>query len=153
MLHRPELLATPDPVTGVILPHNAITTDPVRAYIDWAISNGFGVLDINFPSYLTNRDDGPGFQPKLSEAELQNQTKELLCYLWDNYLEVFASKHIVLMGVGDAYLGVKQLLTFRGKFSFPSPNRFLATKSSTPSQTAAPKSPASSPSSPALSAP
>ena len=117
-IYRPDLLVTPDPVTGKIHSHNAITTDPVRPYIDWAILNGFGVLDVNFPTHLTQPNEGPRFQPKLSELELQNQTKDLLCYLWDNYLEGFASKQIVLMGIGDAYLGVKQLLTFRGKPCF-----------------------------------
>ncbi|KAG0648163.1 Cryptic loci regulator [Hyphodiscus hymeniophilus] len=109
----PELLVNPDPVSGKIHSHNAITADPVLPYIDWAVANGFGVIDINFPSYKTNTDDTPGFKDKLTEVELQNQTKDLLCYLWDNYLEGFESQGIVLMGVGDAYLGVKQLLTFR----------------------------------------
>lgn len=41
-------------------------------------------------------------------------TKELLCYIWDNYLEAFDCNSIAIMGVGDAYLGAKQLLTSRG---------------------------------------
>jgi histone deacetylase 6 len=52
--------------------------------------------------------------PKPSETALQEQTKELLCYLWDNYFEINPSSSITLMGVGDAYLGIKQLLTSRG---------------------------------------
>ena len=112
--HRPELLVTPDPFTGQMYAHNAITTDPVRPYIDWAVSNSFGVLDINFPTHVTTPNHGNSFYDKVSEGELQNQSKDLLCYLWDNYLEGFNSSQIVLMGVGDAYLGVKQLLTFRG---------------------------------------
>jgi histone deacetylase 6 len=41
-------------------------------------------------------------------------TKELLCYLWDNYFEINPSSSITLMGVGDAYLGIKELLISRG---------------------------------------
>jgi histone deacetylase 6 len=96
-------------------------TDPVLPYIDWAIGAGFGVLDVNIPSHLTSPRDH-AFSPKLNEAELNQQTKDLLCYLWDNYLEGYDSDCIVLMGVGDAYLGVKQLLTSRGK-SFQSPRK------------------------------
>ena len=41
------------------------------------------------------------------------QTKELLCYLWDNYLEGYSTNKIVLMGVGESYCGIKMLLTSR----------------------------------------
>lgn len=56
-----------------------------------------------------------GFVERPTEAELQEQTKELVCYLWDNYLEVAETYDVVLMGVGDSYLGVKMLLTNRGQ--------------------------------------
>jgi hypothetical protein len=60
------------------------------------------------------------------EAQLQAQMTELMCYLWDNYLEGYESHDVVLMGVGYSYLGVKMLLTSRGQFpippSFPLPN-------------------------------
>lgn len=56
------------------------------------------------------------YLPKSSETELQQQTKELLCYLWDNYLENTRAS-ITLMGVGDAYLGIKQLLISRSNFT------------------------------------
>lgn len=43
--------------------------------------------------------------------------KELMCFLWDNYLESHESEHIVLMGVGDSYSAVRELLVNRGKDS------------------------------------
>lgn len=43
--------------------------------------------------------------------------KELMCFLWDNYLEIHESEHIVLMGVGDSYSAVRELLVNRGKNS------------------------------------
>ncbi len=46
---------------------------------------------------------------------MQNQIQELICFVWDNYLQLSdAAEHIFLMGVGNAYLGVKLLLTSRG---------------------------------------
>jgi hypothetical protein len=144
--------------------------DPVLPYIDWAITNGFGVLDVNIPSHLTDDNDISSYHPKMTEAELNNQMKDLFCYLWDNYLEGYASNYIVLMGVGDAYLGVKQLLTSRGMFSFVSSRLFSSSRPvfhqipiailppvefqlTLPTQIAAIKSPQSSPSSPAPYAP
>lgn len=53
------------------------------------------------------------FTPPYDEVLLSAQTKELLCYLWDNYLETYAVDQIVLMGVGDSYCGIKDLLTSR----------------------------------------
>lgn len=102
-------------MTGEITSHNVLYTDPVLQYVDWAVSAGFGILDVNIPSYPHGADESMGFKPKISEADLNEQAKNLLCYLWDNYLEGYRSHTIVLMGVGDAYLGVKQLLTSRGE--------------------------------------
>lgn len=52
----------------------------------------------------------PGFK----ERELHQQIQTLICYLWDNYLQMFEADDLFLMGVGNAYLGVKQLLMNRG---------------------------------------
>jgi hypothetical protein len=44
--------------------------------------------------------------------------QELVCYLWDNYLQLIEGEpEIFLMGVGNAYLGVKLLLINRGKYT------------------------------------
>lgn len=90
-------------------------------YIRRFISLGYGILDVNIPSHIfpdpnSNfpSNENPAFIVNPTTKFLETQTKELLCYLWDNYLEAFESRSIVLMGVGDAYLGVKQLLTSRG---------------------------------------
>ncbi len=49
------------------------------------------------------------------EKSLQQQIGDLVCYVWDNYLELCeTTKDIFLMGVGNAYLGVKMLLIKRG---------------------------------------
>jgi histone deacetylase 6 len=68
------------------------------------------------PQSLAEPTDTEPYVSKSTEIELSLQTKELLCYLWDNYLEINANASITLMGVGDAYLGIKQLLISRGAF-------------------------------------
>lgn len=59
------------------------------------------------------------FTPSADERTLQAQIQELMCYIWDNYLQLYdAAEDIFLMGVGNAYLGIKVLLINRG---MPSP--------------------------------
>jgi histone deacetylase 6 len=110
----PDLQAQAGPDGSNPYPHNAFVTDGVSNYIDWAVANGFGVIDVNIPQSLAEATDMEPYVPKSSEPELQMQTKELLCYLWDNYLEN-TKACITLLGIGDAYLGIKQLLISRGK--------------------------------------
>ena len=86
--------------------------DGVTPYIDWAVANGYGVVDINFPQLYSTENDPA--DREAGEAHLLRQTKELVCYIWDNYLELNETASITLMGVGDAYIGIKQLLTSRG---------------------------------------
>jgi len=52
----------------------------------------------------------------MDERKLQEQIQEIVCYVWDNYLQISDSiQEIFLMGVGNAYLGVKMLMINRGK--------------------------------------
>lgn len=39
-----------------------------------------------------------------------------MCYIWDNYLQIYDNvEELFLMGIGNAYLGIKVLLINRGK--------------------------------------
>lgn len=51
--------------------------------------------------------------PRATEKSLQQQIQELVCYIWDNYLQLYDVEELFLLGIGDAYLGVKVLLTNR----------------------------------------
>lgn len=54
------------------------------------------------------------FVARINEEMMQSQIQELICYIWDNYLQISeASPEIFLLGVGNAYLGVKVLLVHR----------------------------------------
>jgi histone deacetylase 6 len=104
---------------------NAYVLDPILPYVRRFHALGFGILDVNIPAHdpaTSASTNDPLFVARPSAVHLEAATKELLCYLWDNYLEGYASENIVLMGVGDAYLGVKMLLTSRGAFP-SSPSR------------------------------
>jgi histone deacetylase 6 len=51
---RPEVVATPDPINNKVYTHNAFFTDGILPYIDWAVANGYGVLDVNVPQHVSN---------------------------------------------------------------------------------------------------
>ncbi|KAI0106978.1 histone deacetylase [Nemania sp. FL0031] len=109
----PALLAMPDLIDNTIDGFNSFIADGVSAYVDWAHEQGFGVIDANIPHYITHPEDVEAFQPRPSERSLQQQIQELVCFIWDNYLQLWDVEDLFLLGVGDAYLGVKVLLTNR----------------------------------------
>ncbi|KIM99022.1 hypothetical protein OIDMADRAFT_43096 [Oidiodendron maius Zn] len=115
----PEVIAQPDPIDNRVFSHNAWVNDGVLPYIKWAVSSGYAVMDVNIPIYITDPQSKNSYispLPQSSAADtpsIENQTKDLLCYLWDNYITGYACNSLVVMGVGDAYLGAKQLLISR----------------------------------------
>ncbi|CAK7203248.1 Histone deacetylase hda1 [Sporothrix eucalyptigena] len=110
----PVLVAQPDVLDNSLDSHNSWMNDGVMPYIDWAVEQGFGVIDINVPHYNSQPEDNESFNPRISEEIMQSQIQELICYIWDNYLQISESaQQIFLLGVGNAYLGVKVLLVNR----------------------------------------
>jgi histone deacetylase 6 len=68
---------------------------------------------------LIPSQDSEFYIPRAEEHSLQHQIQELICYVWDNYLQVSEATivdppEIFLMGVGNANLGIKVLLISRG---------------------------------------
>ncbi|KAI0385307.1 putative histone deacetylase A [Hypomontagnella monticulosa] len=109
----PELRVMPDLVDNTVEPHNGFISDGVTTYIDWAHKHDFGVLDANIPHYITRPQDIEAYTARADEKTLQRQIQELVCYIWDNYLQLYEVEDLFIIGVGNAYLGVKVLLTNR----------------------------------------
>nr|POF11453.1 histone deacetylase clr3 [Quercus suber] len=99
ILHdAPEMIASPDPRTGKIELHNTWVT-----YIDWAVQQGFAVIDVNLPKYITGSDDSENHE-ETEDAETRTaQTEVLLKYLWENYIELNDSTHVFLMGTNTGH--------------------------------------------------
>lgn len=91
--------------------------DGVASYVEWAHKSGFGIIDANVPHYITHPEDIDAFTAGADEKTLSAQIKELMNYIWDNYLQLYDAEDLFLLGVGNAYLGVKFLLTERRKHS------------------------------------
>ncbi|KAG6113953.1 hypothetical protein E4U13_003550 [Claviceps humidiphila] len=70
-------------------------------------------MDVNVPAYTTGEEDMDSYIPGYKDRALQDQIQQLACYLWDNFLQLYETDEIFLMGVGNAYLGVKALLINR----------------------------------------
>ncbi|KAI1388429.1 putative histone deacetylase A [Hypoxylon trugodes] len=109
----PELKVMPDTIDNKVDPHNGFVLDGVNSYIDWAYKNNFGIMDINIPPYITHPEDIDAYTPRADEKTLQRQIQELVCYIWDNYLQLYDVEDLFLVGVGNAYVGIKVLLTNR----------------------------------------
>lgn len=53
------------------------------------------------------------------DARLEAEVKELICYLWDNYIQLYDAEDVFIMGVGYSYVGIKMLLLNRSEASPP----------------------------------
>lgn len=119
--------------TVVEHPTNGTQSDGTEKYIEWAHSKNIGIMDINVPRYTSvrfpfvqwsSKADGVAQEslPFLGigdEKRQEAEIRELVCYLWDNYLQLYNSENVFIMGVGQAYIGVKMLLLSRSDASPP----------------------------------
>ncbi|KAK8179360.1 hypothetical protein BC567DRAFT_78748 [Phyllosticta citribraziliensis] len=106
----PETTAMTDPQSAKLSLHNILVTDVTKTYIDWAVKNGFGVIDVNIPEHITDPDIPPEFVEPASSDERAALTRELATYLWDNYISLGDTTHKFFMGVGAPYAGILDLL-------------------------------------------
>ncbi|EOA88363.1 uncharacterized protein SETTUDRAFT_160266 [Exserohilum turcica Et28A] len=100
-----------DPISGKSELHNTWLTDVTKRYIDWAIKNNFQVIDVNIPRVVAVEDPEVGFTKSDDSVVRAQQTRELASYLWENYIEPNEATQVFLMGIGDAYLGLVDLLS------------------------------------------
>lgn len=74
-----------DPITGRIRPDESVVANPCAKYIEWALSKGYGVVDIFVTPLETT-----------APAKLVNT----IC---DNAIRFFKAQHISIIGAGQAY--------------------------------------------------
>ena len=86
--------------------------DVLKSYISWAIEYKLSVVDCNIPKFLTGISETDG-HAELEAGKITRATEELAVYIWENYIEVSAASRVILMGVGDAYRAVLQVLNTR----------------------------------------
>jgi histone deacetylase 6 len=109
----PEVHAVHDPWTRSLEAHNTYITDNITKYIKWAVERKFGVMDVNIPKYLTEWDDEGKLvftRPLEEDDKRRNNCYRIVRYVWENYLTIADATNIVFVGVGDAYLGLADLM-------------------------------------------
>ncbi|KAL1613471.1 Histone deacetylase hda1 [Diplodia seriata] len=106
----PETTALPDPRSTKISLHNIFVTDVTKTYVEWAVKNGFGVIDVNIPEHITDPNGVPEFADADPDDLRGFLTRELATYLWENYISLGENTHKFFMGVGAAYGGILDLL-------------------------------------------
>ncbi|KAG5518515.1 hypothetical protein PMAC_002911 [Pneumocystis sp. 'macacae'] len=85
--------------------HNSFLIDSLNLYIDWAIKNHYGLMDVNiFPPLNKLNDDS---------YNLTSIIRELCIYIWDNHLEMVDAKNIIFIGVGQGCQGFIHLMEYR----------------------------------------
>lgn len=106
----PEMMGINEPLSGKMELHNTWLTDVTKSYIDWAIKNGFQVLDVNLPKYITRKDD-EGKYVEVDDPETRTaQARDLATYLWENYIEPHDATQVFFLGIGSAYTPLLELL-------------------------------------------
>ncbi|QSS62971.1 histone deacetylase hda1 [Histoplasma capsulatum] len=82
--------------------------DVVKGYVEWAIQNNIGVIDVNIPKHLTPSEKSVNYQDE--DRMRMQMSDQLATYLWENYIEPNDATSIFFLGVGNAYFGLANLL-------------------------------------------
>ncbi|EXJ84628.1 histone deacetylase 6/10 [Capronia epimyces CBS 606.96] len=115
----PDLLGVGDGMTTQQKPHDTWLVDGAQSYIRWAVSHGFGVIDVNIPELITISDPN---NPEYNDAEVEyastatdiarKEGEKLAAYLWENYVEPYDFRGgTFLMGAGHAFHAVAKLVS------------------------------------------
>ncbi|KAL2041750.1 hypothetical protein N7G274_005534 [Stereocaulon virgatum] len=113
MFHDPpEIMGTPNPISKEMELHNTWLADGLKHYVDWAVKQGYAVIDVNIPKHLPGIDitNGHSEDDRLVRTAA---TSELAVYLWENYIDCNDSPDIFFIGIGAAYQAVINLLSTR----------------------------------------
>ena len=123
----PETIGEQNAHTGAFDPHNVVVTDVSKQYLEWAIDQKFGVIDVSMPKFVTqdevcaarisgrcfantiqNNDNFEDIDPLESRLKAM---RDCAIYLWENHIEPYDATHVFLMGVGDSAISVTYLLS------------------------------------------
>nr|5IKK_A Chain A, Histone deacetylase clr3 [Schizosaccharomyces pombe 972h-] len=101
----PRVLGNGTSETNVLNLNDSLLVDPVSLYVEWAMQQDWGLIDINIPEVVTDGENAP--------VDILSEVKELCLYVWDNYVELSISKNIFFIGGGKAVHGLVNLASSR----------------------------------------
>ncbi|KAI9449392.1 histone deacetylase complex protein [Russula earlei] len=96
-----------DRLTCDIQLESSYIIDVSRQLVNWVQQEHYGLLDINlFPKPPSSDNDYPRKSP-------EQYAREIMTYLWDNYILLSTAKRIILIGHGPGVVGLSELLEAR----------------------------------------
>ena len=104
---QPQLAGAADPITGIIPLAAAKVIESVRPFITWAIQNGVAVMDVNLPDLYTSTKQTLSKETPIYATE---ETKFVSQYVWDTYVRSASAKHVVMLGVGNAFWVIQRII-------------------------------------------
>ncbi|KAK6360769.1 Histone deacetylase hda1 [Orbilia blumenaviensis] len=108
-----DLLGVPEPGVDLIQTHNSFVMDPGQVFIEWAIAENFGVVDVNVPKYVTPNDELEENIQRVASNGVSDDTNMLMLQLWDNYIDLSDADKIVLIGIGEGCRNLLNLISLR----------------------------------------
>lgn len=106
-----DLLGVPEPGKDTVQTHNSFVMDSAKAFIEWAITENFGAIDVNVPKYVTPSDEEGG--QRVANNGVNDDTNTLMLQLWDNYIDLSDADKIVFIGIGEGCRNVLNLISLR----------------------------------------
>lgn len=71
----------------------------MKTYVDWAVRQGFAVIDVNLPRHRADYDEDNHEHQKTDSVEFRTrEATQVLTYLWENHIEIHDATHVFLMG-------------------------------------------------------
>lgn len=87
----------------------------MKTYIDWAVGQGFAVMDVNLPKHVTDYEGNDTEYKETHSPEYRTrEATKLLTYLWTNYIELYESEDIILMGTNIGHGAIVHFLRNNG---------------------------------------
>ena len=78
----------------------------MKTYVDWAVKQGFAVIDVNLPKHVSAYEDSEEHEETNSVDNRMREATTLLTYLWENYIELNDSSHIFMMGTNIGHMAI-----------------------------------------------
>lgn len=102
----PEIWTNPSADQSRLSLHESYMPDTATMFLQWGISRGFGLIDINVPAILSGLQDN-------SSYGIQDETARLTKYIWDNYMELSDARHIIFLAIGESCPGIVNMLSVK----------------------------------------
>ncbi|EPS37463.1 hypothetical protein H072_8853 [Dactylellina haptotyla CBS 200.50] len=108
-----DLLAVPEPGKDNIQTHNSFVLDSTHSLLQWAVSEGFGVIDANVPKFITPSEELDVGNQRVANNQTVDDPNMLMLQLWDNYIDLSDADKVVFIGIGEAYKNLLNLVSLR----------------------------------------